>query len=396
MEKDELREYLSDLALALDVESKLAGPQPAVTRDSTQEVDLRSSTAESSVGPRESLPGPPPPVPAKDTQPISRIHGEENLDRGKGNLPPSRFSEWDDKHHEQDADEQGKLGSTQDKRTTATSGDIPIALTPELPAVRTMTNTLFTLHPLAKAPVSAAAPIHQLPRMPQRPPRSKSLRLSAPSRKDGLTTTRVVVVDPDGPFTAGSYSTQPHTGLASLSNDGRTKYGRGRYATTELVPQPSDDPQDPLVSNVTWYWPTHSDSSQNWPTWRKELNLYALLITVSMCNVMKTALVSVNSVLVERFAVSYVAVAALTGVPLMLSACAGLASLVAAKIWGRRPVYLVSMVFLFIGLVTAAQPLASYRQFVAARVFQGFGWGAFDTLVVGSIMDTYFVSSSSA
>lgn len=115
-------------------------------------------------------------------------------------------------------------------------------------------------------------------------------------------------------------------------------------------------------------------------------------MTVAMCNVMKTALVSVNSVLTTNLGVSYVAVAALTGVPLMMSAFTGLASSVAARVYGRRPVYLTSMVLLFIGLVWNAKVTNSYGQFMFARMVQGFGWGAFDTLVIGSIMDTYFVS----
>lgn len=124
---------------------------------------------------------------------------------------------------------------------------------------------------------------------------------------------------------------------------------------------------------------------------KKELNLYSLLTTVAICNVMKTALISVNEGLAQQYSVSYTAVAALTGVPLMLSAVTGLASSAAARIWGRRPVLLVSMVLLFIGLVWNTRVTTSYGQFMAARIFQGFGWGAFDTLVVGSIIDTYFV-----
>lgn len=119
--------------------------------------------------------------------------------------------------------------------------------------------------------------------------------------------------------------------------------------------------------------------------------MYSLLTTVAICNVMKTALFSVNEDLARRYSVSYTAMAALTGVPLMLSAITGLASSVVARIWGRRPVFLASMILIFIGLVWNTRVTTSYGQFMAARIFQGFGWGAFDTLVVGSIIDTYFV-----
>lgn len=113
-----------------------------------------------------------------------------------------------------------------------------------------------------------------------------------------------------------------------------------------------------------------------------------------MTGVMKTAFLTVNSELAENYVVSYTAVAALTGVPLMLSAITGFASLIAARIWGKRPLYLISLVLLFIGVAWSTNVATSYGQCMTARVFQGLGWGAFDTLVMGSIHDTYFVRRS--
>ncbi|OIW28669.1 MFS general substrate transporter [Coniochaeta ligniaria NRRL 30616] len=152
------------------------------------------------------------------------------------------------------------------------------------------------------------------------------------------------------------------------------KYGKGKFSMVELSPQPSDDPDDPL----------------NWPQWRKELNLGALLLMVSMSGVMKTVFVSVNHLLAEGYDVSYTAAAALTGVPLILSAATGFAALIASRIWGKRPLYLASLLLIFIGAAWNTNVASSYGQCMAARVFQGLGWGAFDTLVMGSIHDTYF------
>lgn len=135
-------------------------------------------------------------------------------------------------------------------------------------------------------------------------------------------------------------------------------------------------------------------NSQNWPQWRKELNLGALLLMVSMVGVMKTIFVSVNHLLAENYQVSYTAATALTGVPLITSAVTGLASLIASRIWGKRPLYLASLLLVFIGATWNTNVATSYAQCMAARVFQGLGWGAFDTLVMGSIHDTYFVSFS--
>lgn len=111
---------------------------------------------------------------------------------------------------------------------------------------------------------------------------------------------------------------------------------------------------------------------------------------VSMTGVMKTAFVSVNNLLAEGYEVSYTSAAALTGVPLILSAVTGFVALIMSRICGKRPLYLTSLLLVFIGTTWNTNVATSYSQCMAARVFQGLGWGAFDTLVMGSIHDTYF------
>ena len=112
----------------------------------------------------------------------------------------------------------------------------------------------------------------------------------------------------------------------------------------------------------------------------------------AMVGVLKTIFVAVNGPMSVNYGVSYTAAVALTAVPLMLSALTGMASLVVSRIYGKRPVYLVSTALLWFGTVWSAGVGASYGQNMAARVFQGLGWGAFETLVLGSFQDTFFVS----
>ncbi|PFH60993.1 hypothetical protein XA68_18466 [Ophiocordyceps unilateralis] len=148
------------------------------------------------------------------------------------------------------------------------------------------------------------------------------------------------------------------------------KYGSGRDADVELIPQPSDAPDDPL----------------NWPLWRKHLNLASLLVSVVLVGGMKTALLPTAG---SRH--GQVSVAALTSVPLALAAVGGIGSCVAAKRLGKRPLYLASAVVALIGCVwSAATADDGFASSVGARVLQGLGWGAFDTLLLGSIQDTYF------
>lgn len=126
--------------------------------------------------------------------------------------------------------------------------------------------------------------------------------------------------------------------------------------------------------------------------WRKNLNFYALLHMVALVGVAKTMFVTVHSDVALANGVSYTAAVALTGVPLCVSALTGMLSLVVAKVYGKRPIYLASTLFMFIGTMWGMYVMNSFSQNMASRVFQGIGWGAFDTLVLGSLQDTFFVS----
>lgn len=126
--------------------------------------------------------------------------------------------------------------------------------------------------------------------------------------------------------------------------------------------------------------------------WRKNLNFYALLHMVALVGVAKTMFITVHSDVALANGVSYTAAVALTGVPLCVSALTGMLSLVVAKVYGKRPIYLASTLFMFIGTMWGMYVMNSFSQNMASRVFQGIGWGAFDTLVLGSLQDTFFVS----
>ncbi|KAK4169922.1 major facilitator superfamily domain-containing protein [Cladorrhinum sp. PSN259] len=224
--------------------------------------------------------------------------------------------------------------------------------------------TAPSLPPPSIPPPSLPPPTRPPPLKPQAP-----LTMNPPTRPgtSGTSKTGTTVSFP------ASLATKRMSWTSTVVNR-RIKYGQGKFGNIELVPQPSDDPDDPL----------------NWPTWRKELNFYSLMLFVAMTGVLKTILMTVNAQLAESYEVSYTAVAALTGVPLILSSVTGLLCLVASRICGKRPLYLVSGLLVFIGTVWNTNVATSYAQHMAARVFQGLGWGAFDTLVLGSIQDTYF------
>ncbi|KAL7946116.1 MFS general substrate transporter [Trichoderma barbatum] len=233
-------------------------------------------------------------------------------------------------------------------------------------SIRIVSNT--TTRPPSVHSLRSALKTLDLPSMPPTVPLPPIP--TSPSSTKSRTTT----------FTAGSH--RPTTGstkkasLTSISFRANKpiKYGTGKFSHVELVPQPSDDPLDPL----------------NWPQWKKELNLASLLLMASLIGTMKTALVDVNDVISTRYHVSYTWVAALTAAPLMVSAIAGFFSSVAAKLVGKRPVYLVSSAFVFAGCIWNMTADSSYGSCMGARVMQGLGWGAFDTLLMETIQDTFY------
>lgn len=107
---------------------------------------------------------------------------------------------------------------------------------------------------------------------------------------------------------------------------------------------------------------------------------------------MKTALISTAGTMTADFNLPYSAIAALTAVPIMISSLSGFASSVAAKLWGKRPMYLISALLMLTGSIWNMMDGLGFASCMGARVLQGLGWGPFDALVLGSIQDMYFVS----
>ncbi|TLD14412.1 uncharacterized protein PgNI_03556 [Pyricularia grisea] len=192
--------------------------------------------------------------------------------------------------------------------------------------------------------------------------------VTTPARIAPLNVGQRIEISPD--YRPKTSSTKRLSFGSAASSKRPIKYARGGI---ELSPQPSDDDNDPL----------------NWPLWKKDLNLAALLLTVALIQVMKTVFVSVNVVLEQTLNRSYTAIAALTGAPLIFSALTGMVALVASRVYGKRPVYLAATALIFFSSIWNAAA-TEFNNVMAARIFQGMGWGVFDSLVLGSIHDTFF------
>ncbi|KAI9821599.1 MAG: hypothetical protein M1832_003273 [Thelocarpon impressellum] len=141
-----------------------------------------------------------------------------------------------------------------------------------------------------------------------------------------------------------------------------------------LVPQPSDDPNDPL----------------NWPIWRRDLIVVILSLVSVMAAALSPILAANTLTLSLQFRRDFTAIALLTGYHLCGVGVAGVFFVASARVWGRRHLYLLGTVFL---IVTSAWAGASrsYESLLAARVFQGIAVAPFEALVNASVGDLYFV-----
>ncbi|KAK0118376.1 hypothetical protein ONS95_012665 [Cadophora gregata] len=167
----------------------------------------------------------------------------------------------------------------------------------------------------------------------------------------------------------------------SRSNTGvRDEHGLQRTASSQragvgLIPRPTNLPADPL----------------NWPRWQKELAFGSLMLGSAVIGILKTLLVTVNSVIASELSVGYMSATALTGAPIMFGAFAGLQSQMLCHSIGKRGIYLGSSFLMLIGALWNMHVYDSYAQFMVARIFQGIGWGMFESLISSSIADIFFV-----
>ncbi|GAA5971354.1 hypothetical protein JCM11641_008320 [Rhodosporidiobolus odoratus] len=152
------------------------------------------------------------------------------------------------------------------------------------------------------------------------------------------------------------------------------KKGTGKFSHVVLVPQPSDDPNDPL----------------NWPRWRKEANFWILSFFAGLVGGVGPLLAPGYAILAEQWGISINEVAATNGdLVLALGIIMIFIPPVAAKI-GRRPVFLLGGLCLFLTSIWSGVS-KNLTSFMWSRVFQGFGMAAFEGLVVSSIADMYHV-----
>lgn len=155
----------------------------------------------------------------------------------------------------------------------------------------------------------------------------------------------------------------------------KLKHGTGKYSDIILVPQPSDDPNDPL----------------NWPKWKKHSTFFVLTFGTVLCGALGP-LVSADMVnLAAEFDVSLQAMSRALGTALVTTlAIATMVWSMISVTWGKRPVYLASTLMMMTGSIVSGEA-KTYNVLLGGRILQGVGEAVLEFLVGSSLAEIYFL-----
>ena len=142
-----------------------------------------------------------------------------------------------------------------------------------------------------------------------------------------------------------------------------------------LVPQPSDDPNDPL----------------NWPLWRRDLITGILCMLSVIASTLSPLLAANTFTLTLYFGKNFTDIALLTGYHLLGVGVAGFIFVASARVWGKRHLYLLGTFVIIWSSAWGGGSGHNYKSVLAARFFQGVGLAPFEALVNASMGDLYFV-----
>ncbi|KAK1759167.1 hypothetical protein QBC47DRAFT_371186 [Echria macrotheca] len=142
-----------------------------------------------------------------------------------------------------------------------------------------------------------------------------------------------------------------------------------------LVPQPSDDPNDPL----------------NWPLWKRDLITFILSMTAIFATALGPILAANTITLSIWFGRPFTKIAELTGWFLLGVGVAGFFFVPTGRIWGKRHLFVLGTVLLVATSAWGGGSGKNYNSFVWSRIFQGVATAPFESLVNAAVGDLYYV-----
>ncbi|RAK98358.1 putative MFS transporter [Aspergillus ibericus CBS 121593] len=153
------------------------------------------------------------------------------------------------------------------------------------------------------------------------------------------------------------------------------KYDRSGTVPILLVPQPSDDPNDPL----------------NWPLRRRDATLLVLSFVAVLCAT-TSSLMAANTVTIALYyGKSFTSVALLTGYHLCGVGVAGILIVPTARLWGKRHLFLLGNALMIVSCAWAGASKHNYQSLLWARIFQGVALAPFEALLNACVGDLFYV-----
>ncbi|KAJ5084359.1 Major facilitator superfamily domain general substrate transporter [Penicillium alfredii] len=153
------------------------------------------------------------------------------------------------------------------------------------------------------------------------------------------------------------------------------KYDSSSREPTILVPQPSDDPNDPL----------------NWPLWRRDLILAILSFVTVLCTTLSSILAANTYTIADYEEITFTDAALLTGYHLCGVGVAGILIVPTARVWGKRHLFLIGHILMIVSCIWAGASGKNHRSLLWSRIFQGVALAPFEALVNACVGDLYFV-----
>ncbi|KAL4951206.1 major facilitator superfamily domain-containing protein [Aspergillus filifer] len=153
------------------------------------------------------------------------------------------------------------------------------------------------------------------------------------------------------------------------------KYDRSEPDPILLVPQPSDDPNDPL----------------NWPLWKRDLTLFSLSLVTVLCATTSSVMAAGTVALSRYFRKSFMSIALLTGYHLCGTGIAGILIVPTARVWGKRHLFVLGHILMVISCAWAGGSGKNYHSLLWARIFQGVALAPFEALTNAVVDDLFYV-----
>ncbi|KAI5466212.1 major facilitator superfamily domain-containing protein [Mariannaea sp. PMI_226] len=176
------------------------------------------------------------------------------------------------------------------------------------------------------------------------------------------------------PGTTRYFDDPTHSHIATSEHVGLKTDNSGKEPII-LIPQPSDDPNDPL----------------NWPLWRRDLTTFILCFAGILATCLGPILAANTITISLLFSKDFTKVALLTGYFLLGAGAGAIFFVPSARVWGKRHLFLIGICILIASSAWAGSVGTSYGSLLGARIIQGVGCAPYESLLNAAVGDLYFV-----